>query len=367
MASCLPGCESLEQLGEDRYRAVVAVALAGVKARFDLQVEVTERLADGVRATTRGEEGGNASTLQATSEVRLTPNAGGTHVDYRSEVAVTGRLGRFALGMMKKKAQSLGDEFAANLQRALAAAPQAVDAATPSPAAAAAPGGRCAGASPAVAGSAGDLAATLLVAALRAVAARPLRLGLAGTSMSAVQQGMLWPRTVDEATAMLAADPEAQAARRRRHAGGDDERPRPRAAGARQSRRASTSCAASAARPTAACASAPSRATRETAACALLRGAGRASCGRRPAKIANATVRNMGTIGGSISFADPGLDYPPALVAADASIEIAGPSRAPAGRRPPTSSSTGTRPRSSRARSSPPSSSAPRTSAAPRT
>jgi carbon-monoxide dehydrogenase medium subunit len=31
----------------------------------------------------------------------------------------------------------------------------------------------------------------------------------------------------------------------------------------------------------------------------------------------------MGTIGGSISFADPGLDYPPALVAAAASIEIA--------------------------------------------
>lgn len=129
MASCLPGCESLEQAGDDRYRAVVAVALAGVKARFDLQVEVTERLADGVRATTRGEEGGNASTLQATSEVRLAPNAGGTHVAYRSEVAVTGRLGRFALGMMKKKAQSLGDEFAANLQRALAAAPQPVVAA----------------------------------------------------------------------------------------------------------------------------------------------------------------------------------------------------------------------------------------------
>lgn len=46
-------------------------------------------------------------------------------------------------------------------------------------------------------------------------------------------------------------------------------------------------------------------------------------------QIANATVRNMGTIGGSISFADPGLDYPPALVAAGAEIEIAG----PAGRR----------------------------------
>ena len=40
-------------------------------------------------------------------------------------------------------------------------------------------------------------------------------------------------------------------------------------------------------------------------------------------QIANATVRNMGTIGGAVAFADPGLDYPPALVVADAQIEVA--------------------------------------------
>jgi carbon-monoxide dehydrogenase medium subunit len=52
------------------------------------------------------------------------------------------------------------------------------------------------------------------------------------------------------------------------------------------------------------------------------------------AQIANATVRNMGTIGGAVAHADPGLDYPPALVAADARIEIAaalGRRRMPAG------------------------------------
>ena len=46
-------------------------------------------------------------------------------------------------------------------------------------------------------------------------------------------------------------------------------------------------------------------------------------------QIANPVVRNMGTIGGSIAFADPAADYPPALVAAGAGVEIAG----PAGRR----------------------------------
>ncbi len=40
-------------------------------------------------------------------------------------------------------------------------------------------------------------------------------------------------------------------------------------------------------------------------------------------QIANPPVRNMGTIGGSIAFADPAADYPPALVAANAEIEIA--------------------------------------------
>jgi carbon-monoxide dehydrogenase medium subunit len=61
---------------------------------------------------------------------------------------------------------------------------------------------------------------------------------------------------------------------------------------------------------------------RDTAASGLLSGANTA-VRSAAAQIANATVRNMGTIGGSIAFADPGLDYPPALVAARAEIEVA--------------------------------------------
>lgn len=132
VASCLPGCESLEAIDENTYRAVVAVGLAGINARFDLNVEVTRREALEVWAVTRGEEGGNASTLQAETRVFLQPGEGDTVVAYRSDVALTGRLGRFALGMMKKKAQSLGDEFAANLQQRLQAeAPAPVGAPEP--------------------------------------------------------------------------------------------------------------------------------------------------------------------------------------------------------------------------------------------
>ena len=134
MASCLPGCEKLEAVDADRYRAVVVIAMAGIKARFDLQVQITKRDEQNVWALTRGDEGGHASSLQADSRVSLEATPEGTLVHYRSEVSVTGRLGRFALGMMKKKAQNMGDEFAANLQRKLeqlgAAATQAAAPAT---------------------------------------------------------------------------------------------------------------------------------------------------------------------------------------------------------------------------------------------
>ncbi len=62
---------------------------------------------------------------------------------------------------------------------------------------------------------------------------------------------------------------------------------------------------------------------RDTASDANLRD-GQAVIAAAAAQIANVPVRNMGTIGGSVAFADPAADYPPALVAAQARIEIAG-------------------------------------------
>jgi len=62
---------------------------------------------------------------------------------------------------------------------------------------------------------------------------------------------------------------------------------------------------------------------RETASDARLDG-GHAAVREAAAVIANPAVRNMGTMGGSIAFADPAADYPPALVAIEAEIEIAG-------------------------------------------
>ena len=123
MATCVPGCESIERINPTTYRAVVNVGLGLIKARFNLIVEVTkETPPESVQSVTRGEEGGRASQLTATNEVSLVDlGAGRTRVQYASDLLLTGRFGKFALGIMKKKTQSLAREFAENLRTRIAA------------------------------------------------------------------------------------------------------------------------------------------------------------------------------------------------------------------------------------------------------
>jgi carbon monoxide dehydrogenase subunit G len=125
MAVCVPGCESIERVDATTYRAVVKIALGIIKTRFNLVIEVIkETPPESVQSITRGEEGGRASHLTATNEVSLVDlGAGRTRVQYLSDISVTGRFGKFALGIMKKKAQSMASEFADNLRTRIVAAP----------------------------------------------------------------------------------------------------------------------------------------------------------------------------------------------------------------------------------------------------
>lgn len=128
VAPCVPGCQSHEVLGPRQYRARIRVAVGPIKTVFNVTVELTdERSPTFLASTTRGEEGSRASTLTAHSELRLAPSGEGmTEVSYSSEISLVGRLGKFGLGMMKKKARKLGEEFAETF-RALVEADGAAD------------------------------------------------------------------------------------------------------------------------------------------------------------------------------------------------------------------------------------------------
>ena len=121
MLPCIPGCESIEQASPTQYRAVVKIEVGPIKTRFNLDVTVDAEHPPGlILSTTRGEEGTRASTLSAKNRLELAAlDERTTEVSYSSEVSVVGRLGRFGLGMMKKKAQALGTAFADSMRARL--------------------------------------------------------------------------------------------------------------------------------------------------------------------------------------------------------------------------------------------------------
>jgi uncharacterized protein len=119
VAPCIPGCQGVEVVSPTLYKASIRVQLGPIKAEFNVDVEIlSETAPEEVRSRTRGEEGGRASSLSAENTLRLTALSDNeTEVFYASEAAVVGRLGKFGLGVMKKKAESFGRDFAAAFKR----------------------------------------------------------------------------------------------------------------------------------------------------------------------------------------------------------------------------------------------------------
>jgi carbon monoxide dehydrogenase subunit G len=113
IAACIPGCQEVEEIEPGRYKAAVRVAVGPIKTTFKVNVEATEtRPPEYAEYLTQGDEGGRASRLKATSSLTLKAlEANKTEVAYASDINVVGRLGKFGMGMMKKKADSMGDDF----------------------------------------------------------------------------------------------------------------------------------------------------------------------------------------------------------------------------------------------------------------
>jgi uncharacterized protein len=114
VAPCVPGCQGVTVISPTLYKAKVRVQLGMIRAEFNVDVELTTQdPPNELRSRSRGEEGGRASSISAENVLRLVARSTGeTEVSYDSEVSVVGRLGKFGLGVMRKKAESLGREFA---------------------------------------------------------------------------------------------------------------------------------------------------------------------------------------------------------------------------------------------------------------
>lgn len=157
VAPCIPGAE-VEAVEGDSLRGTFKVTVGRTTARYHGVARVIERDRSGHRVVVRAEgdeslgKGGAEATLTAT----FAPAGDATRVLVRSDVSLSGRFSRTALGTIAEAASDVLDEFVRCARESLipdaaagAGAPAAADGTGPGPAPALTPASQPSGVAPA--------------------------------------------------------------------------------------------------------------------------------------------------------------------------------------------------------------------------
>lgn len=111
LRQCLPGCESMEQTGEHEYQARLLAAVGPVKARFNMEIRVTD-LNPPESYTISGQgKGGPAGFGKGGAEVTLEEDGGETVLRYKARVQVGGKLAQVGSRLVDGTARKIAQDF----------------------------------------------------------------------------------------------------------------------------------------------------------------------------------------------------------------------------------------------------------------
>lgn len=137
LRQCIPGCQSLEQDGPDRFLGTAEIKIGPIGARFNAVVALKDKQPP-ERYTLVGEgKGGMAGHAKGRAYVVLTQeSADTTLLVYEVEADLGGRLAQLGGPIIEATAKRLAADFFAKLERQLDGSGGQGDAVTPAPSAA---------------------------------------------------------------------------------------------------------------------------------------------------------------------------------------------------------------------------------------
>ncbi len=128
IAPCLPGAELTDVLGENRYKGRARVKVGPIELSFAGEAELRDidHAAHTAMVVARGAEGKGRGNAAANVQFKLEPDAGGTKVIAVTDLQLVGAVAQYGrgAGLIKEIANQLTQQFARNLQAAIAAEQQ---------------------------------------------------------------------------------------------------------------------------------------------------------------------------------------------------------------------------------------------------
>lgn len=115
VAACLPGCESMEPIGDNTYRAVLTMGIAAITGRYEGTVEMRDlEPPSSYRLVVEGR--GKPGFVTGGGAITLTASDGGTRVSVNGTVQIGGTIARVGQRLIGSVAKVMMDRFFACLQ-----------------------------------------------------------------------------------------------------------------------------------------------------------------------------------------------------------------------------------------------------------
>ena len=111
LKECVPGCESLEEIGENRFQVAILSKIGPVSARFKGVMTLEDVNApQSYRIVFEG-QGGVAGFAKGQATVTLTPEGNSTRLSYAVKAMVGGKIAQLGARLIDGVARKLADEF----------------------------------------------------------------------------------------------------------------------------------------------------------------------------------------------------------------------------------------------------------------
>ena len=110
LRKAIPGCEKLEALGPDEYKATLKIGVAAVKGTFEGKVRLLDQKPpESYRLAAEGS--GGPGFVKADTLITLTETDGGTRVSYSADVQVGGLIAGVGQRMLGGVSKMMADQF----------------------------------------------------------------------------------------------------------------------------------------------------------------------------------------------------------------------------------------------------------------
>jgi carbon monoxide dehydrogenase subunit G len=110
LRQAIPGCEKLEALGNDEYKATMKIGVAAVKGTFEGKVRLFDKTPpDSYRMAVEGS--GGPGFIRGETQISLSEIPEGTRVAYTADVQVGGLIAGVGQRMLGGVSKMMADQF----------------------------------------------------------------------------------------------------------------------------------------------------------------------------------------------------------------------------------------------------------------